>query len=298
MPRAVVWLTLRLVLLVCSNFSQYTCAARMLTRCVVSQDNGGPGTGAGIGWRKSIGTERPTAVPMRGTTKRPQTAAPQPQRRARRRGLSARRSRKMEMPPPKTKRERDARKVARAVGETVEYRDPDVADNDDRDGIRAAGVADVDVELHREQLGFPSQADPFGVAVPTGIAQYSSRPSTAPSSFLSRPIKLNEMQEPRRAGSRNTPLADASSRLAAIEHRQSQLKQQAERARLGGSDAELQLEEDPRSLGGYSHHSADTMLPGKEQFRARQAVADRKFAVAATTHPHNAPVSAEGRRIR
>ncbi len=202
------------------------------------------------------------------------------------------------MPPPKSKKEREFRKVARAVGETVEYRHPEVADSDDRDDIRGPGAEIVDVDLHREQLGFPAHADPFGVAVPSGIAQYSSRPSTAPTSFLSRPIKLNEMQGPRRAGTRNTPLADASSRLAAIEHRQSQLKQQAQRAGSGGSDAELQPEVEPRGAGGYSHHSADTMLPGKEPFRERQAAADRKFAVSATTHPHNAPVSAEGRRIR
>ena len=101
-----------------------------------SQDNDrhsvGLGAGAGIGWQTSIGKPRPTAVPLRGTTKRPQAAQPKLPRRARRRGLAARRSRKKAMPAPTSKKERDERKVARAVGETLEFRDPEHADGDDR----------------------------------------------------------------------------------------------------------------------------------------------------------------------
>ena len=128
---------------------------------------------------------------MRGTTKRPQTAVPTPQPRPRRRGLSARRSRKVEMPPPRHPSERNGRKVARAVGDAIEYRYPDVADADDRDGVIQRGAEDqildaqnLAAELHREQLGFPSRADPFGVAVPVNLSQFRSRPSTAPSRLV------------------------------------------------------------------------------------------------------------------
>lgn len=221
--------------------------------------------------------------------------------------MAARRTRKKDMPPPKTKRERDARKVARAVGDTLEYRRPEVADEDDRDGVAAlpGGVdGDSDTDAHRAQLGFASDADPFGVAVPTGIAQFGSRPSTAPAGFLSRPIKLNEM-EPRGAGrpggggaSRSTPLADASSRLAAIEHRQAQLRQQAaSSSSSGAAQGETPHEEE----GVHSHHTSDSMVPGREQYRelSRQGPnGERDFAVAGTTHPHNAPHSLDGRRIR
>lgn len=196
----------------------------------------------------------------------------------------------MEMPPPKTKQERDERKVARAVGDTVEFRDPGLADADDR-----ALDADVlDADFHREQLGFPSHEDPFGVAVPTGIAQYKTRPLTAPNSFLSRPIKLNETQGSHRAARRATPLADASSRLAAIEHRQAQLKEQAATTTAGDSNSQVM----DSGIGSNLHHTADTMLPGKEVFREHAASANKKFAVGSTTHPHNAPVSDAGRRIR
>ena len=43
------------------------------------------------------------------------------------------------------------------------------------------------------------------------------------------------------AGARRAPVADASSRLAAIEHRQSQLRQQAALATAGHSHSEPQV---------------------------------------------------------
>ena len=53
------------------------------------------------------------------------------------------------------------------------------------------------------------------------------------------------------------------------------------------------VQTEPGSNGAHSHHSADAMVR-KEPFRGGGV----KFAVPSTTHPHNAPVSTAGRRIR
>lgn len=53
------------------------------------------------------------------------------------------------------------------------------------------------------------------------------------------------------------------------------------------------VQTEPDSTGVHSHHSADAMVK-KESLRG----AGVKFAVSSTTHPHNAPVSSAGRRIR
>ena len=65
----------------------------------------------------------------------------------------------------------------------------------------------------------------------------------------------------RRFGARTTPLADANSRLAAIEHRQSQLKEQAAMA-SGKSDSEVHAGAKLDRAGSHSHHTADTILTG------------------------------------
>ena len=53
------------------------------------------------------------------------------------------------MPPPRHPSERDGRKVARAVGDAIEYRYPDVADADDRDGVILRGAED---QVHPPKL--------------------------------------------------------------------------------------------------------------------------------------------------
>jgi len=222
---------------------------------------------------------------MRGTTKRPEVKTVNPgeqartRRRARRKGLDARRRKQEERPPARTKKEREQRKVARAVGESLEFRHPETADDDDRlvDGNESASskhtshlqslviagslffdrlCVGAGTEEHRSALGFPAGAV-FGVAVPKrNVSQFAKRPSTAPigrgsnapdgsnRGFLSRPIQINETLPRGQAAPRNRPIGDASARLAAIDHRQAQLRAMATGAATQEDDV-------------HFHHTAD-----------------------------------------
>lgn len=155
-----------------------------------------PQTGAGLGWRSTVGSgARPTAAPMRGTTKRPEVKTVNPgeqareRRRVRRKGLDARRRKQEERPLAKTRKDRAERKVARAVGDSLEFRHPETADDDDRLIDDNESVSST--EERRAALGFPA-GQAFGVAVPKrNVSQFAKRPSTAPTGrgYLSRQVR-------------------------------------------------------------------------------------------------------------
>lgn len=98
----------------------------------------------------------------------------------------------------------------------------------------------------------------------------------------SRPIQINESLLRGQAAPRNRPIGDASARLAAIDHRQAQLRAMA----AGGATEEE----------GHFYHTSDSMM-GREPLREPRP-GSLNFSVSGTTHPHNSPMAMDGRRIK
>ena len=190
---------------------------------------------------------RPTAAPMRGTTPRP-VAEPK---------KSSKKSRHRDK-----KRNRKERQVARAVGDGLEYRDPETADDETyHHKLRQKSEQDDDddassTEEFREGLGFPA-GKAFDVAVPRRKAT-RQRPATASAGFLAH---------------RRAPIAAASSRLAAIEHRQAKIRELA--LGSGGGDSR-------------GHHTTDQVVRSAGE-AGYQPPPRREFAVSVRFPYHPTP---------
>ena len=153
--------------------------------------------------------------------------------------------------------------MARAVGDGLEYRDPETADDETyHHKLRQKSEQDDDddassTEEFREGLGFPA-GKAFDVAVPRRKAT-RQRPATASAGFLAH---------------RRAPIAAASSRLAAIEHRQAKIR---ELALSGGGDSR-------------GHHTTDQVVRSAGE-AGYQPPPRREFAVSVRcpyTQRHNA----------